>query len=106
MKAASPGDETEVLYALAMAIGESIDLEPMVRRFLVSLVRLLEGNGAAVLQLEQVSSATPPLCCLLPRNLARTPCYADFWERWTPQRLYQTLAQQPGGLPLVAVDSR
>ncbi|MBK1709644.1 hybrid sensor histidine kinase/response regulator [Marichromatium gracile] len=104
--ATSPNDETEVLYALAVAIGESVDLEPMVRRFLVSMVRLLEGSGAAVLQLEEVSSTAPPLSCMLPRNLARNPCYAAFWERWTPQGLYQALRQQPGGLPLVAVDSR
>ncbi|MBO8086322.1 MAG: PAS domain-containing protein, partial [Marichromatium sp.] len=104
--ATSPNDETEVLYALAVAIGESVDLEPMVRRFLVSMMRLLEGSGAAVLQLEEVSSTAPPLSCMLPRNLARNPCYAAFWERWTPQGLYQALRQQPGGLPLVAVDSR
>jgi signal transduction histidine kinase/CheY-like chemotaxis protein len=90
--------ETEVLFELSLAIDASGELQPMLRRFLSDMLRLLNGSGGAILQLpardQNVTSADAPLSCLLPRSLPRNPCYATFSAEWPTERLYATLCQQ------------
>ncbi|AFL72701.1 response regulator [Thiocystis violascens] len=96
--------ETALLYELALAIGDSTELEPMLRRFLVDMLRLLDGSGGAILQMQgQEDADTDPIVCMLPRNLARHPCYSAFWKHWSPTTLYEALAQQPDELPLISL---
>ncbi|MBK5967031.1 hypothetical protein CCR95_23920 [Thiocystis minor] len=96
--------ETALLYELALAIGDSTELEPMLRRFLVDMLRLLDGSGGAILQLQgQEGVESDPIVCMLPRNLARHPCYSAFWKHWSPTTLYEALAQQPDELPLISL---
>jgi two-component system, sensor histidine kinase and response regulator len=102
----SPSSETELLLELSLAIGDSTDLEPMLRRFLVDMRQRLDGTGVAVLQLHQKDQRwrTPtPMVCMLPHNLPRHPGYSAFWEHWSLTALDQALAQQPDGLPLVVM---
>ncbi|WP_295401293.1 response regulator [uncultured Thiocystis sp.] len=98
--------DTALLYELALAIGDSTELEPMLRRFLVDMLRLLDGSGGAILQLQgQEEAESDPIVCMLPRNLARHPCYSAFWKHWSPTTLYEALAQQPDELPLVSIQA-
>jgi hypothetical protein len=96
--------DTALLYELSLAIGDSTELEPMLRRFLVEMLRLLNGSGGAILHLQgQDSSGLASTVCQLPRNLPRHPGYRAFWEHWSPTTLYAALNQQPDELPLISL---
>jgi len=99
--------ETELLFELSLAIGDSTELEPMLQRFLVDLQRLLDGSGGAILQVQQqgldVGTTPDPIVCTVPQTLPRTPCYDAFWKHWSTTSLYETLSQQPNELPLASL---
>ena len=96
--------ETQVLYELALSIGESSELTPMLRHTLSELLRLTNGSGALVVQFGEghlVGSAneTPATACLLPRNLTRHQAYAEFTSGHSPEALYNALMACPERLP-------
>lgn len=97
-----PSNAYELLHELLRAIDDSIELEPMLQRFLSALLRVFDARGAAVL--ESAASTPPgqtPIVCLSPAGLPRDPLYGAFWEAWSPDTLETALAEQPPGLPLV-----
>lgn len=102
----SQSAEIESLLELSFAVGEGMELEPMLRRFLLDMRRLFSGVGGAILQLEPASPEfpeTPPLLCAVPENLPRNPVYRAFWDLWSPAVLDEALTQQPDQLPLVSL---
>ena len=97
--------ETQVLYELALSIGESGELLPMLRHTLSELLRLTNGNGAFVVQFgegSRVGEATAPArhACLLPRNLERNAAFQEFTREWPPEALYPTLIARSEHEPL------
>ena len=97
----------ELLYELSQAIDASVAPEPMLQRFLAKMRCLLNGRGAAVLELrssEPAGIAPPPIVCLDPGQLARDPGYIALWERWSPADLAANLSQHPSGGPIVTAD--
>lgn len=72
--------ETELLFELSLAIGESTELEPMLRRFLSAGLRLL--NGRLAVAFEHTADETPRVACALPRSVARSPLYQRLWSLW------------------------
>ncbi len=101
----APAD-TAILFDLSLMIGSSTELEPMLRRFLVEMLRLLDGHGGVILHLRAEDLHCEQEwreCCVLPTNLSHNSCYADFIQRWPLGRLHQVLLQQPDELPLVAL---
>ncbi|EXJ13422.1 response regulator [Imhoffiella purpurea] len=100
----SASADIEILYELSLAIGEGTEPEPMLRRFLVEMQRLLGGVGAAVLhvqQQEQRNEDTPQGITAVPDTLTRTACYATFWDQWSARDLYESLSRNPDELPLI-----
>ena len=112
--------ETEILYELSLAIGDSTELSPMLKRFLSELLRLVNGSGAAVWRTpdrlahsaSDVARAAPRLDlsmdaaiveAMLPRNLAERPALRAFADRWPLPRLIEALGAQGGDRPLVEV---
>jgi PAS domain S-box-containing protein len=97
--------ETQVLYELALSIGESSELTPMLRHTLSELLRLTNGSGALVMQFGEgpmvgEMHAAPHTACRLPRNLERHVGYQEFAREWPPEALYATLAARGEHLPL------
>ncbi|MBK1723584.1 hybrid sensor histidine kinase/response regulator [Thiocystis violacea] len=102
----SPETKTEILFKLSLTIGDTIELVPMLNRFLAEMLEHLEGVGAAILQLHQPDpkpAGATPAVCMLPETLPREPSYSDFWEDWAPTSLDQALAELPDGSPLVSL---
>ena len=102
----SQSSESASLFELSLAITQGSELEPMLRRFLVEMLRLLNGSGGAVLQLYPPAPGgadTAPTLCALPRSLPRHAGYSAFWERWSPRQLDEALARQPDELPLISI---
>ncbi len=100
--------ETQVLYELALSIGESSELTPMLRHTLSELLRLTNGNGALVMQFGEGPlvgdpTAPPRTACLLPRNLERHDGYREFAREWPPEALYSTLRYRTELLPLTVM---
>jgi hypothetical protein len=84
--------ETQVLYELALSIGESNELGPMLRHTVSELLRLTNASGAYVVQMgagDEVGDANgyPDRVCLLPRNLDRHPMHREFSALWHPAAL-------------------
>ncbi|WP_200158257.1 response regulator [Allochromatium vinosum] len=98
----TPSNAYELLGELSRAIDDSLELEPMLQRFLAEMVRLLDASGAAVLE-SPVSTPPeqPPLVCLHPEALPRNPLYGAFWDDWSPSSLETALAERPQGLPIL-----
>jgi len=97
--------ETQVLYELALSIGESTDLYPMLRHTVSELLRLTNASGACVIQMgagNEVGDAKghPDYVCTLPRNLHRHASHRAFSTRWQLAPLYHTLLERPEQLPL------
>ena len=97
--------ETQVLYELALSIGESNELGPMLRHTVSELLRLTNASGAYVVQMgagDEVGDANgyPDRVCLLPRNLDRHPVHREFSALWHPAALYRALLDSPEQLPL------
>ena len=97
--------ETQVLYELALSIGESSELSPMLRHTVSELLRLTNGNGAMVVQFGEghlIGNPTEPshAACMLPRNLAKHEAYNEFAREWPPEALYATLIARTEHQPL------
>ncbi|WP_439642470.1 response regulator [Gemmatimonas sp.] len=97
--------ETQVLYELALSIGESNELGPMLRHTVSELLRLTNASGACVLQMDTANDLgdanAPPLCvCMLPRNLDRHAAHRELSSLWSPAALYHALRDRPEQLPL------
>ena len=97
--------ESQVLYELALSIGASSELAPMLRHTLSELLRLTNGSGAMVVQFGEghmVGSASEAssTASLLPRNLPQHHAYAEFTSAHPPEALYSTLMACPERLPL------
>ncbi|MBB1077089.1 response regulator [Rhodoferax sp. 4810] len=98
--------ESQLLLELMLAVGESTQLDTMLRRFLVEMLRLLNGSGGVIVQLAAEDpdyNETELFSCLLPRTLPRSRCYSTFCAQWPPARLHQLLLQQPDESPLVSL---
>lgn len=97
--------ETEVLFKLSLAIGESMELKPMLQSFLSVMLRLLNGSAAAVMHVTtepQQLVFTPEV--VLPRNLLkRNQCYQHFTEQWPLEAQYRALQERTDDMPLVWV---
>lgn len=96
--------ETEILFELSLAIGESMELEPMLQRFQAEMLRLLNGSGTVIscvaTECGPVHGASPSVHAL-PRNLARKRCYRTFTEQWPPEALFAELLGRKDERPLV-----
>lgn len=98
----TPSNAYELLGELSRAIDDSLELEPMLQRFLTEMVRLLEARGGAVLEsLANTPPGQAPIVCLSPDGLPRDPLYGAFWEDWSPSTLEAALAERPHGLPIL-----
>ena len=98
----TPSNAYELLGELSRAIDDSLELEPMLQRFLAEMVRLLEASGAAVLESPTTHPpGQPPVVCLHPDALPRDPLYGAFWDDWSPSTLETALAERPQGLPIL-----
>ncbi len=100
--------ETQVLYELALSIGESNELTPMLSHTVSELLRLTNGNGALVMQFGEGPlvgdpDAPPRTACLLPRNLERHDGYREFAREWPAEALYTTLRYRTELLPLTVM---
>ena len=98
--------ETEILYELSLAIGDSPELSPMLRRFLSELLRLLNGSGAAVLRPADAGEAATSeddaiVASMLPRPLDGRPAMQAFRSRWALPALLAELQARGGDRPLV-----
>ncbi|HMS03117.1 MAG TPA: hypothetical protein PKE51_09085, partial [Gemmatimonadaceae bacterium] len=98
--------ETEILYELSLAIGDSPELSPMLRRFLSELLRLLNGSGAAVLRPADAGEAATSeddaiVASMLPRPLDGRPAMQAFRTRWALPALLAELQARGGDRPLV-----
>ena len=99
--------ETEILFEILLSIGESTDLETLLTPVLVRTLRLLNGNGAAVLQRQLGEDGQPLLqsVCMLPRVLERNRRYKEFSERWSSSAILAAFDDQTTPSPLsVPVD--
>lgn len=98
----TPSNAYELLGELSRAIDDSLDLEPMLQRFLTEMVRLFEASGGAVLESPATTlPGQPPIVCLHPDVLPRDPLYGAFWDDWSPSTLETALAERPHGLPIL-----
>ena len=94
--------ETEVLFELALSIGDSLELRPMLQRVLSELLRLLNGSGAFVVRTQGTAGdATVEEVASLPRNLSRHPGYQQLDVEWPAPRRCAALRDQPPEHPLV-----
>jgi|GEM_PF-6713370 len=102
----SSANAYELLHELSQAIDDSLELEPMLQRFLAEMVRLLDASGAAVL--ESALTTPPdrhPVVCLHPEALPSDPLYGAFWNDWSLSALETALAECPSGQPVIAGDA-
>jgi signal transduction histidine kinase len=72
--------ETEILFRIALAIGDSMQLVPMVRRVLSETLRLLNASGGAVFVRDEHGRLDT--LCMLPRTFDRSPQFSLLRERW------------------------
>jgi two-component system, sensor histidine kinase and response regulator len=96
--------ETEILFELSLAIGDSPELQPMLRRVLSEMLRLLNGSGAAVIRVQELDTEArveAEEVAVLPRNLHRHPGYARFRDEWSDLALYRALQERTIDRPLV-----
>jgi len=96
--------ETEILFELSLAIGDRPELQPMLRRVLSEMLRLLNGSGAAVIRVQEPDGATGPESeevAVLPRNLHRHPGYLRFREAWSDAALHRAVQERTIDRPLV-----
>lgn len=94
--------ETEVLFELALSIGDSLELQPMLRRVLSEMLRLLNGSGAFVVRVEEVNGATiVDEVAVMPRNLSRHAAYRRLDAEWPALARCAALREQPSEQPLV-----
>jgi len=95
--------ETEILFELSLSIGDSPELQPMLRRVLSELLRLLNGSGATVIRVEEREGATALVAdevAVLPRNLSGHPGYRRLRESWDNASLYRALQERTIDRPL------
>jgi PAS domain S-box-containing protein len=94
--------ETEILLELALAIGESTDLHPMLERVLVTMIRLLGGSGAKVVRIETDADGAlrPEVVARVPRTFNQHPRYRAFHAAWSFEALVAQLATHDDGRPL------
>ncbi len=97
--------ETQVLYELALSIGDSAELAPMLRHTTSEMLRLTNSNGAFVVQFGAGANAgsedgTPTVACLLPRNVERHTDFRAFTTEWPHEALYRTLRERTEHHPL------
>lgn len=95
--------ETELLYELALRIGESADLGPMLNQFCGEMLRLVNGSGVAVCRVveSEENHWHESVVMALPRNLYDDPDYRAFKRLWRPVTLYAALAAQQELHPIV-----
>jgi two-component system, sensor histidine kinase and response regulator len=96
--------ETEILFELSLSIGDSPELQPMLRRVLSELLRLLNGSGAMVIRvegLEGTGAFVTDEVAVLPRNLNRHPGYRRLRASWDDVSLYRALQERTIDRPLV-----
>ena len=72
--------ETEILFRIALAIGDSMQLVPMVRRVLSETLRLLNASGGAVFVRDD--NGRLDTLCMLPRTFDRSREFSLLRERW------------------------
>ncbi|MBP6097424.1 MAG: response regulator [Methyloversatilis sp.] len=72
--------ETEILFRIALAIGDSMQLVPMVRRVLSETLRLLNASGGAVFVRDEHGRLDT--LCMLPRTFDRSAEFRLLRERW------------------------
>jgi two-component system, sensor histidine kinase and response regulator len=102
--------ETQVLYEVALSIGEHADLTPMLRHTVSELLRLTNSNGAFVVRFGEGAAvgdpgAAPEVACLLPRNLERHDSHTAFVRQWEYRALYRTLHERSVDRPMsIALD--
>ncbi|WP_374341445.1 ATP-binding protein [Methyloversatilis sp.] len=75
--------ETEILFRISLAIGDSMQLEPMTRRVLSETLRLLNAGGAAVYSCS--GDALVPVC-VLPRPFERSARFLALRACWPARR--------------------
>jgi signal transduction histidine kinase/CheY-like chemotaxis protein len=96
--------ETEILFELSLSIGDSPELQPMLRRVLSETLRLLNGSGAFVIRVQHpdgTSDVVAEEVAVLPRNLHRHPGYQRLRSTWGDGALYRALQERTVDRPLV-----
>lgn len=76
-------EATQILYEIAFSVGQSLDLNPMLRHSLGTMMRLCNFNLAVVIRL--IDEASPEVSrtvvAAIPRNVVQRPYYQAFMER-------------------------
>lgn len=96
--------ETEILFELSLSIGDRPELQPMLRRVLSEMLRLLNGSGAVVIRVETLEGEAQPDAeevAVVPRNLHRHPGYTRFRDAWDDAALHRALQEHSVDRPLV-----
>jgi signal transduction histidine kinase/CheY-like chemotaxis protein len=96
--------ETELLFELSLAIGESTELEPMLRHVLTKMLRLFNGSGAKVVRMvpSGADAFRAERVCAVPRNLREHERYRTFHDAWPHDVLYAMLRERQATRPVIA----
>ncbi len=96
--------ETEILFELSLAIGDTMELDSMLQRFQTEMLRLVNGSGSIIYRSSRECGqprGTVSSVHVLPRNLVRKACFRAFTTQWPAEALFAELLERNDGRPLV-----